>query len=68
MSDSLMIAIESPAARVTREERGTMVNVLGVEDPWVWGGYLLAIISTTACVIYGWLYWNKGGEEEEKEE
>ena len=53
---------------VTREERGTMINVLGVEDPWVWGGYVLAIISTTACVIYGWLYWNKGDEEDEKEE
>jgi hypothetical protein len=41
--------------------------VLGINDPWIWGVYLLCIFSTLLCVIYGLANWNKGGEIEEKE-
>lgn len=34
--------------------------VLGIEDPWIWGGYLLLVISTLLCVVYGLINWNKG--------
>jgi hypothetical protein len=43
------------------------VIVLGINDPWIWGVYLLCIISTLLCIIYGLMNWNKGGETEEKE-
>ena len=38
--------------------------MLGIEDPWVWGVYILCILSALLCVIYGTIKWNKGGEEE----
>ena len=43
------------------------VIMLGINDPWIWGVYLLCIISTLLCVIYGLTNWNKGGEIEEME-
>jgi hypothetical protein len=43
------------------------VIVLGINDPWIWGVYLLCIISTLLCIIYGLMNWNKGRETEEKE-
>ena len=41
--------------------------VLGINDPWVWGAYILCILSMLLCVGYGIFNWNKGGEDEEKE-
>ena len=41
--------------------------MLGINDPWIWGVYLLCILSTLLCIIYGLMNWNKGGEAEEKE-
>jgi hypothetical protein len=41
--------------------------VLGVDDPWVWGVYLLCISSTLICVVYGVLNWNNGDEVEDSE-
>lgn len=41
--------------------------MLGIEDPWIWGVYLLSILSTLLCVIYGIIYWNRGGEREAEE-
>ena len=41
--------------------------MLGINDPWIWGVYLLCILSTLLCVIYGLTNWNKGGEIEELE-
>ena len=38
--------------------------MLGIDDPWVWGVYLLCIFSTLLCVIYGIINWNRGGEQE----
>ncbi len=36
--------------------------MLGIEDPQVWGAYLLCIASAMFCVVYGLLNWNKGDE------
>ena len=41
--------------------------VLGINDPWVWGAYILCILSMLLCVGYGIINWNKGEEEEEEE-
>ena len=41
--------------------------VLGINDPWIWGAYLLCILSTLLCIVYGALNWNKGDEHEKKE-
>ncbi len=34
--------------------------VLGIEDPWIWGAYVLIVLITLICVVYGVLNWNKG--------
>ena len=36
--------------------------MLGIDDPWIWGVYLLSILSTLICIVYGMLNWNKGDE------
>ena len=41
--------------------------VLGIDDPWVWGAYILTILSMLLCVVYGALNWNKGAEDEEEQ-
>ncbi len=41
--------------------------VLGIPDPWAWSAYLLCILITLFCVIYGVLNWNSGGEDEEEQ-
>jgi hypothetical protein len=41
--------------------------MLGIEDPWIWGVYILCILSTLLCVIYGIINWNRGGELEAQE-
>jgi hypothetical protein len=41
--------------------------MLGIKDPWILTAYLLCFLSALACVIYGWLYWNKGGDNEADE-
>jgi len=38
--------------------------MLGIDDPWIWGVYLLSILSTLLCVLYGLINWNRGGKEE----
>jgi hypothetical protein len=41
--------------------------MLGINDPWIWGVYLLCILSTLLCIIYGLMNWNKGADMEEEE-
>jgi hypothetical protein len=41
--------------------------VLGIEDPWVLGGYIGSILVMLLCVVYGIINWNKGGEDEEEQ-
>jgi hypothetical protein len=36
--------------------------MLGIEDIWVWLAYLLCILSTVLCVVYGAIHWNRGDE------
>ena len=36
--------------------------LLGIQDIWVWLAYILSIISTVLCVVYGLINWNKGEE------
>ncbi|MFA6373060.1 MAG: symporter small accessory protein [Methanothrix sp.] len=38
--------------------------MLGIDDPWIWGVYLLCILSALLCVIYGIINWNREGELE----
>ncbi len=40
---------------------------LGIPDFQIFTVYLLCILSTVACVIYGLINWNKGGEDEIKQ-
>jgi len=41
--------------------------MLGINDPWILAVYLLCLCSAAACVIYGVLNWNKGGDNEPAE-
>ncbi|NYT02245.1 MAG: hypothetical protein GKC10_05775 [Methanosarcinales archaeon] len=41
--------------------------MLGISDPWIWGVYVLCLLSTLLCVIYGALKWNYGWEQEREE-
>ena len=38
--------------------------MLGINDPAIYLGYLLAIISLIACIVYGIMNWNKGMEDD----
>lgn len=37
--------------------------MFGIEDPTIWLAYLLCIVSTLLCVVYGLINWNRGEEE-----
>lgn len=41
--------------------------MLGIDDPLIWGVYLLCILSTLLCIAYGAINWNKGAESESEE-
>ncbi len=45
-----------------------MLAYLGIEDGYVFAAYLLCILSTLLCVVYGIIYWNRGEEEVKKED
>ena len=38
--------------------------MIGIPDFWVYGAYLLCILSAAACAAYGLINWNKGAENE----
>lgn len=38
-------------------------RMFGLTDPWIGTVYLLSLLSTAICVIYGLVNWNKGAEE-----
>ena len=40
-------------------------NMLVIEDPVIYIGYLLTVLSLLLCVIYGAINWNKGDDPEE---
>lgn len=37
--------------------------MLGFADVWVFLAYVLTILVTLAAILYGWLNWNREGEE-----
>ncbi|MGB9690927.1 MAG: symporter small accessory protein [Candidatus Sumerlaeaceae bacterium] len=36
--------------------------MLGFVDLWVFLAYVLTILVTIGCLIYGWLNWDRDGE------
>jgi hypothetical protein len=42
--------------------------MLGIEDPLIVTAYLLCIVCTLICVVYGAVNWNKGDESLQKED
>ncbi len=42
--------------------------MFGIESTSIGLAYLLCILSTILCVIYGLVCWNKGGEEVKTED
>ena len=41
--------------------------MLGIDDPVILAVYILCILSTLLCVVYGLINWNKGAEAEAEE-
>lgn len=41
--------------------------MLGIDDPGIYMGYILAILGLIACIVYGILNWNKGMETDIEE-
>lgn len=39
-----------------------MLALFGISDMWVGLAYLLCILSTLLCVVYGLLNWNRGDD------
>jgi len=38
--------------------------LLGIDDPWIWGVYLLCLLSALLCAGYGLANWNRGKDLE----
>lgn len=36
--------------------------MFGIPDPGIWGVFVLCILSSILCVVYGALKWNVDGE------
>jgi hypothetical protein len=45
-----------------------MIALWGIQDPWVYTAYLLCLLSSLLCVVYGLLMWNRGEEPVEAED
>jgi hypothetical protein len=48
----------------TKKHWRKVMAVLGIEDPYIWGGYVIAIALAIICAIYGFLKWNSEEEED----
>ena len=42
--------------------------MFGIEDPWVWSAYLLCLLSTLLCVLWGVFNWNRGDDSIKQED
>jgi hypothetical protein len=42
--------------------------MFGIADFWIFLAYLLCILSSLLCVVYGIMKWNKDGEPVEEEQ
>ena len=38
--------------------------IFGIPDPWIAGAFILCLVSTALCVVYGIKNWNRGDESE----
>ena len=36
--------------------------MFGMADPWIAAAYILCILSSLLCVVYGWMKWNSDGD------
>lgn len=45
------------------QDDGGVAMYLGIVDFWVFLAYLLVIIVTVICVVYGVVNWNRNGSE-----
>jgi hypothetical protein len=45
-----------------------ILSFMGISDPSIWMAYLLCIIATIACVVYGAMNWNKGAIDATEED
>ncbi|MGV8175512.1 MAG: symporter small accessory protein [Methanothrix sp.] len=49
----------------SRKKQWQLVMImLGIDDPWIWGVYILCILSALLCMVYGIINWNREGELE----
>jgi len=39
--------------------------MFGLNDFWIGLAFGLCLISTIGCIVYGFINWNKGGENED---
>lgn len=42
--------------------------MLGIDDKFVLAAYLLCIVSTLLCAVYGLVMWNRGEESAQRED
>ncbi len=42
--------------------------MFGIQDPWIVLVYILCVLSTLLCVVYGALNWNSDGDIEPQQE
>ncbi len=42
--------------------------MIGLADPWVALAYLLCILSSLLCVVYGAVNWHRGDEQPQAED
>jgi len=36
--------------------------MFGIDDPWIWSGYIVAFASVAFCIVYGWFKRNEGDD------
>ena len=41
--------------------------MLGIPDFWIYSAYILCLLSTLVCVVYGAMNWNRGAADEARQ-
>lgn len=36
--------------------------MFGIDDPWIWGSYVVGLAGVVFCVVYGWVNRDRGEE------
>ncbi len=42
--------------------------MFGIDDVYVWLAFVLCVLSTILCIVYGIIRWNKGSEDVEPDD